>query len=125
MNKRETGTAYETVACCYLEQHGFLTAQRNFRCRQGEIDIIGMHEGYLVFAEVKYRATDRKGTPEEAVNRSKQIRICRSADCYRMFHNYPDDWPVRYDVITICGKENDRIHWYKNAFPHIYAQRRY
>ena len=122
-NKRKTGSEYETVACHYMEQLGFRTAARNFNCRQGEIDLIGYHEGYLVFGEVKYRASDAKGMPEDAVNRAKQIRICRSADYYRLLHGYPDDSPVRYDVIAICGKDNSRITWYKNAFPHIYAGR--
>ena len=57
MNKRTVGKEYEERACRYLEDRGFRTAERNFRCRQGEIDIIGYHEGYLVFVEVKYRAT--------------------------------------------------------------------
>lgn len=118
MNKRKTGTEYEALACRYMEQYGFRTVQRNFRCRQGEIDVIGYHEGFLVFVEVKYRATDEKGTPEDAVNRTKQLRICRSADWYRMVHGYSDDRPVRYDVVAIRGEEG-AVTWYRDAFAHI------
>lgn len=124
MNKREIGTRYEEEACAYLEKNGVLIKERNFRCRQGEIDIVGTQEGYLVFFEVKYRATDKGGLPEEAVNYAKQKKICRTGDYYRMLHGYSDDRPVRYDVIGISGRDSMEIRWYKNAFPHIYRENR-
>lgn len=120
MNKREIGTKYEELACVYLEKNGVLIKEKNFRCRQGEIDIVGKQGGYLVFFEVKYRKTDRSGLPEEAVTYNKQKRICRTADFYRMLHGYSDDRPVRYDVIGINGTDRPKIRWYRNAFPHIY-----
>ena len=55
-NRKEVGTVWERKAAEYLEAHGMKIRERNFRCRQGEIDLIGSHEGYLVFVEVKYRA---------------------------------------------------------------------
>ena len=55
MNKRMAGTEGERQAAEYLEARSFRILERNFRCTQGEIDIIGVHEGYLVFVEVKYR----------------------------------------------------------------------
>lgn len=67
MNKREIGREYEGKACHYLESKGFRIVARNFRCRQGEIDIIGYDGEYLVFLEVKYRARSSSGHPAEAV----------------------------------------------------------
>lgn len=123
MNKKELGTRYEEIACQYLSGKGFRITERNFRSRNGEIDIIGYHEGFLVFAEVKYRATDKSGMPEEAVIPAKQKRICRTADYYRFIHRYSDDMPVRYDVIGISGTEgNISVRWYRNAFSHIYVR---
>lgn len=122
MNKREIGTQYEVKACEYMQSLGFRVLERNFRCRQGEIDIIGEHEGYLVFVEVKYRADNTAGHAAEAVTPAKQKRICRTADYYRYSHGIGDNRPVRYDVVAIQGETE--IRWYKNAFWHIYAGKR-
>ncbi|NLL75733.1 MAG: YraN family protein [Clostridiales bacterium] len=123
LNNRGIGKHYEELACSYLEQNGFEVAEKNFRSRNGEIDIIGYHGEFLVFVEVKYRATDKKGMPEEAVIPAKQKRICKTADYYRFLHKYSDDRPVRYDVVGISGTEEAvNIRWYRNAFAHIYAR---
>ncbi|WMC92669.1 YraN family protein [Kineothrix sp. MB12-C1] len=120
MNKRIVGSHYEELACRYLEERGFRIAARNFRSRSGEIDIIGYHDNFLVFVEVKYRTTKRSGNPEEAVGPAKQKRICRTADYYRFLHRYPENKPVRYDVIGMEGVEEDiQVRWYKNAFAHV------
>lgn len=92
----------------------------NFACKQGEIDIVGFHQGYLVFVEVKYRKNAAKGRPEEAVDAKKQKRICKAADYYRMVKGYDEQMPVRYDVIAIQGDENQQVCWYQDAFAHIY-----
>ncbi|MCM1540285.1 MAG: YraN family protein [Blautia sp.] len=118
MNKRETGAGRETLAAEYLASHGMYIKERNFHCRQGEIDIIGCHNGYLVFVEVKYRGTENSGGASAAVNLRKQRRICRAADYYRYLHRLGDDCPVRYDVVAVQGSE---ISWIQNAFPHIYT----
>lgn len=118
MNKRETGADREALAAEYLTARGMHIKIRNFRCRQGEIDIIGYHNGYLVFVEVKYRRTKEYGSAAEAVGFRKQYKICRAADYYRYLHRQGDDWPVRYDVVAVQGTE---ISWIQNAFPHIYA----
>lgn len=121
MNKRAVGKKYEEKACQYLEDRGMKIAEKNFRCRQGEIDLIGFHEGYLVFAEVKYRKTDDSGKAAEAVTETKQKKICRTADYYRYIYRIGDDRAVRYDVVAMQGtEENLCIVWYKNAFPHKY-----
>ncbi|MCM1063411.1 MAG: YraN family protein [Eubacterium sp.] len=120
MNKRETGAGREALAAEYLAAHGMHISERNFHCRQGEIDIIGYHNGYLVFVEVKYRGTENFGGALEAVDLRKQRRICRTADHYRYLHRLGDDCSVRYDVVAFQGTE---ISWIQNAFPHIYSRR--
>ena len=105
MNKRMAGTEGERQAAEYLEARSFRILERNFRCTQGEIDIIGVHEGYLVFVEVKYRSSDGKGSAAQAVNMKKQRRICRTADYYRYVNGLTEDTGVRYDVVAIQGKE--------------------
>lgn len=116
MNKRLTGKKYEEHAALYLEERGFVLLEKNFRCRQGEIDLVGLHEGCLVFVEVKYRKNADSGLPEEAVGRLKQMKICQSSDYYRVNHENEAKRQVRYDVVAICG---EKIIWHKNAFSYI------
>ena len=54
-NKRETGASQEERAARWLEAKGFRIMERNFHCRQGEIDLVAMEGRYLVFIEVKYQ----------------------------------------------------------------------
>ena len=107
---RETGTWYEENAARYLEQQGYRILEKNFRCRQGEIDLIAEESGYLVFIEVKYRRTSRLGTGEEAVNTKKQRRILGAARWYLMEHGMH---LCRFDVAAINGTEITLI---RNAF---------
>ena len=117
-NKRALGTEMEDLAASYLERHGAKVLERNFRSKQGEIDLIARHGEYLVFCEVKYRKSLEMGTPQAAVTLTKQKTICRVADYYRLIHGMGDGTSVRYDVIAIYGSE---VTWIKNAFPHQYA----
>ena len=116
MNTRQIGAEKEELVVKYLQQRGMEILERNFRNRQGEIDIVGRHEGYLVFAEVKYRGSLRQGNPAEAVDVRKQRQICKVADYYRMIHGLGEQTQVRYDVIAVT---KDEITWIKNAFYHI------
>lgn len=135
VNKREIGAKFEGMACEYMAERGFRVLERNFRCRQGEVDVIGEDGGYLVFVEVKYRSSGAGGSPAEAVTAAKQRKICRAADYYRYRHGIGDGRAVRYDVVAIegsggvsgkkegagrCGGRGAlKIYWYKNAFFHI------
>lgn len=116
MNTRETGAQKEEQVCAYLLSEGIKIKERNFRCRQGEIDIIGYDGSCLVFFEVKYRKNGRAGSAAEAVGRAKQRRICRVADYYRMVHHMKEDAPVRFDVVAI---DAGRLQWIKNAFYYV------
>lgn len=116
MNKREIGTDYEKKAVAFLVSNGVKIVECNFRNRQGEIDIIGYHNQFLVFIEVKYRRNENLGFPSESVGYRKQSVICKVADYYRFIHRECINKSVRYDVIAICQED---IKWYQNAFNHI------
>ncbi len=120
MNKRSLGADKEQMAAEYLTAQGMRIVARNFRGRQGEIDIIGYEGNYLVFVEVKYRKNKAYGSAAEAVGSRKQQQICKVADYYRFLHHLSDETKVRYDVVAIEGEE---IQWIPNAFPHIYTRR--
>ena len=111
-NNRKVGDAQETRAIFELEKLGYKILQKNFRCRMGEIDIIALHRGYLVFVEVKYRKNTRAGSAAEAVNWKKQQVISRVADYYirTRCSRFPS---CRFDVVAILGNEITVI---KNAF---------
>ena len=111
MNKRELGSYYEEVATRFLKDHGVEIIKNNFRCRLGEIDIIGRQGDVLVFFEVKYRTGDRYGYSLEAIDKKKQKRIINCAKYYLAFND--TDSYIRFDAI---GIDNDSIEWIKDAF---------
>lgn len=115
MNKRTEGTKKETLAVEYLQAQGVTILERNYRCKRGEIDIIGRDGEYLVFFEVKYRRTSQYGFAQEAVTLQKQKTICLVSDYYRMVKHLPALGYYRYDVIAINGED---LQWFKNAFPY-------
>ena len=117
MNKRTEGTEYESHAAEYLAANGIRILERNFRCKTGEIDIIGTDGRYLIFFEVKYRSGESYGTALEAVDRRKMRQICRTADYYRIRNHTDQNTFIRFDVVAI---QKDRIDWIRDAFPYQY-----
>lgn len=113
-NKREIGSRYEQKAVSFLKQNGYLILETNYRNRYGEIDIIASKDGYLVFVEVKYRASHQYGDPLEAVDQWKQRRISRSALFYCLKHADGIEVPCRFDVIALDG--DHRLRHIQNAF---------
>lgn len=115
-NNRETGGFYEERACEYLKEKGLEILERNFRIRQGEIDIVARDKGTLVFVEVKYRKSSLAGLPEEAVTYKKQRQISRVTLFYLSFHKLPLSTPCRFDVVAF---HKDEISWIPNAFDFV------
>ncbi|MDO4284599.1 MAG: YraN family protein [Eubacteriales bacterium] len=111
----ELGRQGEAIAAAYLRERGMRIAESNFRAAQGEIDLIGYDGDTLCFIEVKYRETERAGSPEEAVTTQKQRVICRTADYYRHLHRLDDTVKIRFDVVAVRSEGED-IHWIRNAF---------
>lgn len=113
MNKRKLGSEKERLAGAYLETQGYQILEYNFRCREGEIDIVARDGRTLVFVEVKYRTDGRSGSPMEAVDARKQRKISRTAIFYLLRHGYGEAYPCRFDVVAVEGSEFLLI---KNAF---------
>ena len=114
-NNRECGSRKEQAAREFLEKNHIMIREQNFRCRTGEIDLIGLDGSTLVFFEVKYRKNTKTGSPSEAVGIRKQQTICHVSDYYRMMRNIPEECAVRFDVICIL---KDETEWIKDAFPY-------
>ena len=113
-NKRKLGTKVEQAVREYLIENGFEILEMNYRCRQGEIDIIAKEDPYYAFIEVKYRNSTKYGMPQEAVGISKQKRICKAAQYYLYSHHLGEFTPVRFDV---AGVLDHKITYLRNAFP--------
>lgn len=116
--REQIGKWGENLACKYLEKNQYKVVERNFSCRQGEIDIIAKDIGKqeMVFIEVKTRSNLRYGNPIEAVNKQKQKHIKRVAKYY-IYKKHISHIAVRIDVIEIyIKKQNYKIHHIKQIF---------
>ena len=112
-NNRATGSIYEEKIAAFLKQNGFVILERNYRCKQGEIDIIAKDGSYFVFIEVKYRASGSAGFSLEAIDHRKALRIRNAAVYYLYSHQLPEETPCRFDAAGIDGNE---ITYIRDAF---------
>ena len=121
MNKRRLGSIYEARACEYIRSQGGMILERNFRCRQGEIDIVCQDGDTVAFVEVKYRRSRRFGYAEEAVDIRKQLTISQVASFYLLRHG-GGHGRYRFDVIAIDRDSGgtECIRWHKDAFRYIH-----
>jgi len=92
------------VAEWYAER-GYDIVARNWRCRQGEIDIIASRDSLLVICEVKTRATADFGSPALAVDADKQQRLRRLA-AHWLSENPNSRVAVRFDVAAVVGPKD-------------------
>ncbi len=113
MNQRAVGAEYEERTKAYLDKFHVKIIAMNFRCKIGEIDLIGYDGKCLVFFEVKYRTSKASGFAEESVTPAKQKTILKVAQYYCMMNHISPMKEMRFDVVAWNGTE---ITWYKNAF---------
>jgi len=116
--KKQKGKIGENVACKYLEENNYHIIDRNFRCKQGEIDIIACDrtKNELVFFEIKLRSSLKYGMPSEAVLEEKQNRILKTAKYYE-YKNKIKNTPIRFDVIEVfLLNSHFKINHIKDAF---------
>jgi putative endonuclease len=83
----ELGSLGESIAATYLTDAGLLVLDRNWRCREGELDIVARDGDALVFCEVKTRSGVGFGYPVEAVTRWKQRRLRTLAQRWLAAHD--------------------------------------
>lgn len=94
------GRLGESYAVSYLSRKHFIILERNFRAGYGEIDIVAMDHGSLVFVEVKTRSTLNFGSPQSAVTPMKLREIIKTAQYYMLTHpGKPKQ--IRIDVVAI------------------------
>ena len=114
---RALGRIGEDLACDHLRRKGYEIVARGFRLFRGEIDIIARDGGTLVFVEVKARADEEFGRPEEAVTPSKQRQVRRIAQGYLVEHPRGQAG-CRFDVVSVLyrGPDDVRLVHFIDAF---------
>ncbi|MBM4445202.1 MAG: YraN family protein [Chloroflexi bacterium] len=117
MNRKALGALGEKRAAEFLKKKGHRILETNFRCREGELDIISRDRDCLVFVEVRTRSSADFGTPEESITRAKKEKLVSVALAYLQTHrNPPECW--RFDVVAVeVGPEGrtTRIEVIENA----------
>ena len=106
--KQKIGLTGENLAVKYLKENNYKIIKRNFRCRQGEIDIIAYDKTNkeLVFVEVKTRSNTKFGRPSEAVQNLKQKHIKKVAQYYNYNFGIKNQ-AIRFDVIEVFLNDNN------------------
>ncbi len=106
MKAIELGRVGEEIATAYLIWRGYGICERNYRYRQGEIDIIAQKEKVLIFVEVKTRRCKKYGLPCEAVSIRKQHTIKSMALRY-LQQSKQSHISFRFDVIEVYAGDDD------------------
>jgi putative endonuclease len=98
--KDAIGRYGEDVAARHLTDSGLQILARNWRCAEGEIDIVARDGAALVICEVKTRTTIACGLPAEAITRRKADKLRRLA--YLWLQDHPGGGAeVRFDVVSV------------------------
>lgn len=105
MNNRKTAVEGENAACEYLKKLGYGILERNYSCRVGEIDVIAVDKGVVVFVEVKSRTGTDFGLPEESVDLRKRKKIILTARYWAGAHGRECAKGMRFDVISVLRGE--------------------
>jgi putative endonuclease len=95
-----TGTRGEALAARYLVAQGLTVLSRNWRCPEGELDLVLTDGHQLVVCEVKTRTSTTYGTPAEAVDDAKALRIRRLTRNWQAAHDVRGV-PTRHDLLAI------------------------
>ena len=111
-DQKERGNWGEDRAARYLRLHGYRIEERNFRCRQGEIDIIARKGEIIAFVEVKQRKSADFGEAREFVTYAKQRRVIAAAELWLLKTRC--ELQPRFDVIEVYAPEGT-----KTLFPEI------
>ena len=117
MKRRETGIRGEKIARDFLKKRGYRIIETNYRCPQGEIDIIARHKDSLVFTEVRTKKNLDFGSPEESITPTKKERMRAAAFHYQQTHDdMPPSWRIDAVFIELDRKGTvSRIELIENA----------
>ena len=98
--RRKFGNEGEGIAADFLEKKGMKIEERQKKTNFGEIDLVCIDQGEIVFVEVKTRKTETFGYPEDSITKTKFAHMLRSAKAY-LLEKHITDKPWRIDVVAI------------------------
>ena len=117
---KNLGYNYEERAARWLtEREGLQLLERNFRTKTGEIDIVAVDDGCLVFVEVRSRSHARYASAAASVDRRKQQKLLRTAQGYLQRRPELAHLPCRFDVIAFEPRQSRTeatLRWIRGAF---------
>lgn len=117
MDRKQRGREAEQLAEEFLHRQRLRTVTRNYLCRSGEIDLIMLDGGELVFVEVRFRRSGNHGSAAESVDWRKQRKLIRAAEQFLLRHPGWRQHPCRFDVVAFNGSTaTNGPLWYKDAF---------
>jgi putative endonuclease len=102
--KDELGRRGEELAAAWLEGQGLAVLARNWRCSEGELDIVATDRKVVVICEVKTRSGDRFGSPFEAVTQGKRRKLRRLAMLWVIDSKVKGFPRLRFDVIGVLWR---------------------
>jgi putative endonuclease len=108
---QSAGGDAEEAAARFLADRGLRIVARNYRTRQGEIDLVAQDGDTLVFVEVRLRSSGRYGGAVGSIDARKQARIAAAARHFLM--RLAREPRCRFDVITVEDRETT---WLRGAF---------
>ncbi|MBI2287934.1 MAG: YraN family protein [Chloroflexi bacterium] len=117
MKRRDTGILGEKLAKDFLKKRGYRILETNYRCPQGEIDIVARQQDFLVFIEVRTKTSLELGSPEESITPAKKGRMRATAFHYRQAHDdLPPLWRIDFVAVELGpnGKPS-RVEVIENA----------
>ena len=117
MKRRDTGILGEKLAGNFLKKRSYRIIETNYRCPQGEIDIVAKQKDTLAFIEVRTKTSLEFGSPEESITPAKKERMKAAALHYQQTHsNLPQLWRIDVVAVELNQKgELSRIELITNA----------
>jgi len=117
MKRRDVGILGEKLARDFLKRKGYRITETNYRCPEGEIDIVAKQGDFLVFVEVRTKTSLEFGSPEESITSTKKERMKATAAYYQQTHsNLPPLWRIDVVAIELSPKgKPSRIELIENA----------
>ncbi|MDH5753378.1 MAG: YraN family protein, partial [Deltaproteobacteria bacterium] len=101
MDNRQAGSAGEDIAAGFLARAGYQLRERNWRCREGEIDLVAVKDGYLVIVEVKARTAGTMYHPTANITPAKVKKLRRLGEQYMADHPDTGGLQPRFDVVAV------------------------
>jgi len=121
MQRKLLGNESELLAAKFLESKQYRILDKNVRCSLGEIDIVALDRGVVVFVEVRSSMAGSFGHPKESVTLKKRQTLSKVAVWYLKRKGWLER-SARFDVVTVMPEPSGtpKVEHYENAFERAY-----